>query len=144
LNIFLPYIKKCTFNPLEPSKFFFEFFLQIWRRGVLWVKTGKSKWILAYFKVSSINPVRTPRTFNYAWAVSLVLYEHWMNYSRKQKLLTKRTMFLRKVVKKSSELAFLPIKILLLQNLQVKKHFNILIFQIRYIPVYTVQYSILL
>jgi hypothetical protein len=53
-------------------------------------------------------------------------------------------MFLRKVVKKSSELAFLPIKILLLQNLQVKKHFNILIFQIRYIPVYTVQYSILL
>jgi hypothetical protein len=23
------------FNPLEPCKFFFEFFIQIWRRGVL-------------------------------------------------------------------------------------------------------------
>jgi hypothetical protein len=50
------------FNPLEPSKFFFEFFLQIWRRGVLLVQTAKSNWIFAYNKVSQRNLTRTPRT----------------------------------------------------------------------------------
>jgi hypothetical protein len=40
------------------------------------VQTAKSNWIFAYNKVSQRNLTRTPRTLNYARAVSLVLYKH--------------------------------------------------------------------
>jgi hypothetical protein len=80
-------------NPLEPSKFFFEFFLQIWGKGVLLAQTGKSKWIFTYNKVSQRNLTKTPRTLNYARAVSLVLYEDVNDLSCTVKICLKTDKF---------------------------------------------------